>query len=129
MPFPGVLEPGTLNIVLRRGSDFRHDFAVTATAGGAAVDLTGCTIAAKTKADFAAAPLLTFTFTAISLAGGTFRITATPAQIATAYPRPGGLPATQRTWDGGVWDLEITDGTSTTRAIEGTVTISDEATV
>ena len=51
MPFPGVLEPAALNIVLRRGSSFRLDCIVRASVGGAALDLTGCTITAKVKAD------------------------------------------------------------------------------
>ncbi len=130
MPLPALPIPATLNVVLRRGSDFRQRCTLRTSVGGTPVDLTGLTLRAKVRPDLAdaTAPTLTFTVSVVGAAvDGTFDILATPAQIAS-ITTPSGVPQNVRTFDAGFWDLEITDGTLTGRFLEGSVTVSREAT-
>lgn len=124
---PAFPDATVVPIVLRQGATYQRDY--TWFPNGAAADLTGMTIRAKVRPDFASAPTMTFECSLVDAANGKFRIRATPTLIAT-IPVPANTPSTARMFSGGGYDIEIEDSAGTIlRIIEGDVSVSREATV
>jgi len=123
---PASIDATFQAITLSQGATWEYRFVWMI--DGAPVDLTGMTVRAKVRPDFTTSPSLTFTCTLVDAVNGAFKVATTPAAIAS-IPVPGGLAANLREFDGGFWDVEIEDSAATiVRLIEGTVTVSREAT-
>ena len=96
-----VLKPGNLTLDgLVQGSDYSIDIEITDAAGTPIADLTGATVAAQVRSDYAASsPLFSFTGSVADGPNATVR----------------NLPATAAQVRLGVWDLDVTlDGVTTT---------------
>lgn len=103
--------------------------SVSATQGGIPFDLTAYTIAGKIRRKFSdSAALQVLTVTVTDAANGAFTISLTTAEtaaltLASTDPNPDA-----RDHSIGVYDIEITTGGVTTRIMQGTVSLSLEAT-
>ena len=119
------------NILIEQGADYVQNYQVLDEETGDPVDLTGATFAAKIRRKFDdAAALLSFTVTAVDLTLGQFSVTLTNTQT-VALTLPGYTAAPQnvtREGNYGTWDLEYTLSSVVYRALQGTVTLSQEDT-
>ena len=115
--------PATYNIVIYQGSDFSEDLTWKDSTG-TPINLTGATWEAQIRTDFAAISGAALMVTTVDATGGTFRI-AMPKTTTAALPNSG--QASQREYVYGVWDCEVTLGGLTNRILEGSVTVSKEA--
>lgn len=99
------------------------------TQGGVAFNLTGYTMAAKIRRTFsAAASLQDITCTITNAAGGLYTLSLTAAETAALVINPTETNVNMRDNTIGVYDVEITTGATVTRIMQGTVTLSQEAT-
>lgn len=110
---------GTLNLTLAQGSTW----SVTLTykdANGAAINLSGYTAAMQVRASHAASTtVLSLTSgSGITLGGAAGTITITASAATTAAIEAGTY----------VYDLELTTGSTVTRLVEGSVTVTPEVT-
>lgn len=97
--------------------------------GGVAFDLTSYTIAGKIRRKFSdSASLVDLTVTITDAAAGEISISLTAAQTAALTPNPSSPSPDTRDQTIGVYDIEITLAGVITRIMQGTVTLSLEAT-
>jgi len=114
---------GVSNITINQGSDLLLTIVVNRS--DLPWDLTAVTVSGKVRATFdAVSSLVDFTIAKTDAVNGEFTIALTSTQTA-ALVGPGG---TTRTKVIGVYDIEISDAGIVTRILEGTVTLSQEAT-
>jgi len=107
-------QTGRVDLVIAQGATFTGTF--TWKIDGSPVDVTGYTGAAKIKDTYGGTLLATFTVTLGGAAGTiTCTLSATTTGALTA-------PAT------GVWDLELTSGSTVRRLLAGNVTITPQVT-
>lgn len=126
---PAVTAAKSVDLVINQGSTFSRSCQLYFTTPGD-VSLTGCTVTAKIRANFAnpgAGVIATFSVDTSLLASGQWTISLTVAQTA-ALAVPSGTADDVRVVSIGDWDLEITDGTSTYRYFEGSVSLSRKVT-
>jgi hypothetical protein len=100
---------------LEQGTTYSLDIPVTVTETGEIYDMTSMTAAAKIRETHASTTSYAFTCT-ITVATGIINIAMTATET------------TAIAITSGVWDLELTSGTTVTRLAEGTVYISPEVT-
>jgi len=113
---------GTYALVINQGETFSRVIAILV--DSVVLDLTGYTVAAKIRATFDAASGTAITAAVTTAAAGEVTISLTAAQTAAlSVTSPGTREASL-----GFWDLEITTGAVVTRVLQGTVTLSQEAT-
>jgi len=111
---PKVDQTGRVDLVVAQGATFTATF--TWKIDGTPVDLSGYTGAAKIKDTYGGSTLATFT---VTLGGAAGTITLTLSATTTGALS---APAT------GVWDVELTSGSTVRRLVGGTVTITPEVT-
>lgn len=115
----------TLPII--QGSTLSITCAVTQ--GGVAFDLTGYTMAGKIRRTFSAsAALQAITCTITNAAGGLYTLSLTATETAALTINTTETDTNKRDNTIGVYDVEITSGATITRIMQGTVTLSQEAT-
>lgn len=126
MPFPAISQAQVFDLFIQQGSTFVLDLVI----GDPAIDLTGMTTRAKIRSDFGeqSEVIQVITVTAVDLSEGQLRLSLTATEtedlgVSEINEDP------QREDDIGFWDLEIVDGTSVWRVLQGTVTVSREATI
>ena len=126
---PAIDAPLDQDLTICQGSDFKIDLTFQTDSGAAIGDLTGCTVAAKIRADFNPSSALIVAMTASVIDGpnATIRLALTAAQTA-ALSRPAGVSDSVRLTGLGFYDAEINDGTYTYRYAQGSVTLSAEVT-
>lgn len=107
-------QTGRVDLVVAQGATFAATF--TWKIDGTPVDLSGYTGAAKIKDTYGGSTLATFT---VTLGGNAGTITATLSATTTGALT---APAT------GVWDLELTSGSTVRRLLAGNVTITPQVT-
>lgn len=127
MPLPVISTPGTYDLTLYQGSDLSVPLVIAQDAAGTPWDLTGCSARAKVRPDFVSAPILALTAAVTDAAAGAVTVSATVADISTVAI-PGGTPVTSRLVGLGEWDLELFIGSNVIRVLQGTATLSREAT-
>jgi hypothetical protein len=119
------------NILIEQGADYVQNYQIVDEDTGVPLVLTGATFAAKIRRTFdAAAALISFTVTAIDLSIGQFAVSLTNSQTAgLSLPNYAAAPQNvTREGNYGTWDLEYTLGGVVYRAMQGTVTLSQEDT-
>ena len=99
---------------IEQGSTFSFTITVTDSVG-AVYALTGATAAARLRETFASSTSSSFTCAVAELTG-IITVSMTAAETAAI------------TITSGVWDIELTEGSTVTRLLQGTVEISPEVT-
>lgn len=128
MAIPAVNDATDYPITINKSCDFLETLTIT-TDGSTPVDLTSATGAAKIRSDFgtAATVLATFTVTITDAANGVLTLELTDT-VTDGLGASTDATDENRTVQIGFWDLELTEGTKTYRYVQGSVTVSREAT-
>lgn len=102
---------------------------VVYTSAGVLRDLSAATITAKIRRKFSdAASLVDMTVTAVDLANGSFKLSLTAVQTAALTISSSAVNQDQREVSLGVWDCEVLEGGVVDRILQGSVSLSQEAT-
>jgi hypothetical protein len=126
MPFPAISQAQVFDLFIQQGSTFVLDLVI----GDPAIDLTGMSARAKIRSDFGeqSEVIQIITVVETDLATGQLRLSLTAAETEDLGVSEENED-TQREENIGFWDLEIVDGASVWRVLQGTVTVSREATI
>jgi len=123
MSLPVTSQASVYNLTIGQGSTFTRVFQVKDSLGNV-LDLTGVTASAKIRDLFTGGALVqVLTCAVVPGVNSTVTVSLTSAQT-SALSVPAGTPADVRASSIGAWDLLLTDGVSTYRFAEGTVTLS-----
>lgn len=105
----------TLNFTFEQGATFTRTLTITVT-GGAAKDITNISFAGQIRPrKDTSDKIADFSFTKTDPTNGVVRMDITNAE-------------TSKVTDGAVYDIEMTEGDTITRLLEGTFTVSTEVT-
>ena len=126
---PAIDAPLDYDLTINQGSDFALDVTFQTDSGAPIGDLTGCTVAAKIRADFnpASGLVVALTGTVVDGPNCVIRLSLTAVQTA-ALTRPAGSNDGVRLTPLGYVDTEISDGTKTYRYQQGNVTLTAKVT-
>ena len=129
MAIPKITQAQTDNIIIVQGADYVQDYQVTNDAG-TPIDLTGVTFESKIRSDFgtSATVLETFTVTMVDAATGTFQASLTDTQTEALGVSAQAVDST-RNVPIGFWDLYLIFSGEKFRYVQGTISVSREATV